>query len=69
MKKIQKMESVYFHSYFSQKLPGNFGIQLKVEVSCEGYFIMSRGQLVVQSREGLCFLSFTPIERDISHNI
>ena len=42
MKKNQKMESVYFHSYFSQKLPGNFGIQLKVEVSCEGYFIMSR---------------------------
>ena len=32
------MGSICVHSYISKKLPGNFGIQLKVEVSCEGIF-------------------------------
>ena len=58
------MESIYVHSYISKKLPGNFGIQLKVEVSCEGYFIMSRAGLERDS----C-VSSSPIDRDISQNI
>ena len=50
------MESIYVHSYISKKLPGNFGIQLKVEVSCEGNFIMSSAQWCRQGLSQLCFL-------------
>ena len=61
------MESIYVHSYISKKLPGNFGIQLKAEVSCEGNFIMSRAQWC---REGWdSCVSSSPIDTDISHNI